>query len=159
MSADEDALLAEKPLAPWGPVPGFFQDEGEPALRLQVRWLERHLGFTDQFFAKFLDTTESSFRDWRVDRAALSPDRQSHLGGLWQTVLHLLSFMNLDEKRIRTLLDHQVPPDPPGVPRHYLVPPWRGSTLRSYLEERGPGVLVNVDRWREGFKFGNPYSD
>jgi len=159
ISADGEASISEEEIDPLSPVPDFFQEEGEQALRSQIQWLEEHLGFTDQFFATFLSTTESSFRDWRLDRAALSHERQFHLSGLWRTVLHLLSFMNLDEKRIRTLLDRHIPleDEDSGPRRYYLTPPWIGSSLRSYLEERGLEALVNVDRWVSMFRFGNPY--
>jgi hypothetical protein len=139
-------------------VPDFFQEEDEPALRSQVEWVEQHLGFSDQFFTRFLLTPELSFRDWRLGETALPPDRKDSLRAFWRTVLHLLSFMGLDEQRVKTMLDHQVLVEASGPRRHPLAPPWTGSSLRSYLEGRGPDVLPDVDWWVTGFRFGNPYA-
>jgi hypothetical protein len=139
-------------------VPAFFQEEDEPALRSQAQWLEQHLGLSDEFFARFLRISESSFRDWRLEQAPLSPDRQDALRGLWRTVLHLRSFTNYDDQRIRGLLERQIPIENEWGYRHPNTPPWSGSYLRSYLEERGADVLPDVDGWLLGFRFGNPYA-
>jgi hypothetical protein len=139
-------------------VPDFFQEKDEAALRSQARWLEEHLGLSDPFFARFLRLPESAFRDWRLDQAPLSPDRQDALRGLLRTVLHLLSFMGMDNQRAQALLEHQVPLETLAPRRHLLAPSWSGTSLRSFLEERGPDVLPDVDWWVTGFRFGNPYA-
>jgi hypothetical protein len=139
-------------------VPNFFREDDEPALRSQAGWAERHLGLSDGFFARFLRIPESSFQDWRLARGELSSDRQDGLRAFWRTVLHLLSFMNMSEQRITGLLERQIPLADEWGRRHPLAPPWSGSSLRSYLEERGADVLPDVDDWVLGFRFGNPYA-
>jgi len=139
-------------------VPDFFQETGEDALRSQVQWLEQHLGVSDLFFARFLRAPEPSFRDWRLDRGALAVGQQNGLEELWRTVLHLLSFADLDGQRVRGLLERPILPQSESDRRHPLAPPWSGSSLKSYLEERGADGLPDVDRWVTGFRFGNPYA-
>ncbi len=154
--ASADGLPDDDPLG--FSVPDFFQEADEPALRSQVAWVEQHLGMSDAFFAGFLRTPESSFRDWRLGQTALPQDRQDSLRDFWGTMLHLLSFAGLDEQRVKTMLNHQVLVEVSGPRRHPLAPPWTGSSLKSYLEERGPTILQDVDRWVAGFRFSNPYS-
>ena len=138
-------------------VPDYFQDDGEDSLRQRVEWLDLHLGLSDRFLAGFLGTAEVALGDWRRGRPALSPDCQDALRRLWRTVLHLLSLMGMDERQVGDLFERPIPSqDDPGR-RHPLSPPWDGHSLRSYLEERGPGVLADVDDWISAFRFGNPY--
>lgn len=138
-------------------VPAFFQEEDEPALRSQAQWLEQHLGLSDEFFARFLRISESSFRDWRLEQAPLSPDRQDALRGLWRTVLYLRYYTNYDMQKFRSLLDRRIPAEDEWGRRHPLAPPWSGSTLRIYLEEKGPDVLADVDGWLEALWHGDPF--
>jgi len=140
------------------PVPDYFQDEGEAAQRSQVKWLEHHMGMGDIFFAGFLHAEESSFRGWREHRESLSLEQQEELRGLWQTMLHLLSFLNFDAKRVRNLLDHEVPSELLGVRESPFFPSWKGSSMRAYLEERGTTALAEIDRWVTAFRFGDPYA-
>ncbi len=140
------------------PVPDYFQDEGEPAQRSQVKWLERQMGMGDVFFAKFLHTEEGSFRGWREHRESLSPEQQENLRGLWQTMLHLLSFLNFDAQQVRNLLDHEVPSEVLCVRESPLFPSWRGSSMRAYLAEKGTTALAEIDRWVTAFRFGDPYT-
>ncbi len=135
-SAGADGPPTEEERAFGDTVPAFFQEEDEPALRSQAQWLEQHLGLSDEFFARFLRIAESSFPDWKLERAPLSPDRQDALRGLWRTVLHLRSFTDYDDQRIRGLLERQMPVENEWDRRHPLDPPWSGSSLRFYLEER-----------------------
>ena len=140
------------------PVPDYFQDEGEAAQRSQVKWLEHHMGMGYIFFARFLHAEESSFRGWREHRESLSLEQQEKLWGLWQTMLPLLSFLNFDAKRVRNLLDHEVPSELLGVRESPFFPSWKGSSMRAYLEERGTTALAEIDRWVTAFRFGDPYA-
>jgi DNA-binding transcriptional regulator YiaG len=158
VSAGAIALPSEEMPESGDSVPDYFQEEGETAQRAQVEWLQQRLGMSDSFFAKFLRTDESSLRDWRVQQSALPEDRQGDLRRLWRTVLHLLSFMNLDEQRIKTLLEHHASHKLSRDRTHPLAPPWSGSSLKSYLKEQGPAVLDDVDRWVTAFRFGNVQS-
>jgi hypothetical protein len=71
--------------------------------------------------------------------------------------LHLLSFLNFDQARMRTLFEHQVPKSSSGIAGG-LTPPWSGYSLIDYLQECGPRVLSEVDRWVMTLRFGDPYS-
>jgi hypothetical protein len=158
MTTDQSTPLDEGEDTIDSPIPWFFMDEDEPGLRAQAGWLEEHLDLSDGFFARFLRIAESSFRDWRLGRGEISSDRQDGLRRLWRTVRHLLSFMGMDQRRVKTLLRHLALVEATGPRRHPLAPPWAGSSLMSYLEERGPDVLPDVDYWVAGFRFGNPYA-
>ncbi len=141
MTTDESTPPAEDEDTIGWTVPNFFVEDDEPALRKQVGWAERHLGLADGFYAKFLRVPESSFRDWRLGRAELSSDRQGGLREFWRMMGHLISWMGMDEQRVNGLLEHQVPLVNEWGYRHPNAPPWSGTSLRSYLEERGTDVL------------------
>ena len=66
-------------------------------------------GFGKFFFARHLRVDEAVFRRWRIASELLPPGREGSLKDLWRTVLHLLSFLNFDQERVRILLQHQVP--------------------------------------------------
>ncbi len=139
------------------PVPDYFQGEDECAIRSQVDWLDRQLGLANRFFAGYLRIDEESVRCWRDEHMPLPPANQSELRDLWQTLLHLFSFLNFDELRIRQMLEHVVPSDSKTTPNS-LTPPWLGGTLKDYLEKLGPRGLAEVERWVTSFRFGDPYA-
>ena len=86
-------------------VPDFFQDESEEALRSQVKWQEQHLRLGDEFFAKLLREDQRRFTSWGRGAGALSREKEDVLRDWWRTVLHLLSFQNFDELKVRALLE------------------------------------------------------
>lgn len=138
-------------------VPDFFQEESEEALRSQVDWLEKHIRLANSFFAKILREDEGVFSAWRRMSGALAPDKETVLRDWWHTVLHLLSFQNFDEQKVRTLLEQSAPARPQAG-RSVFSPPWSASSLKEYLEDHGPDAIREVDRWVESFRFGDPYA-
>ncbi len=139
-------------------LPDYFQDESEAAQRSQVDWLERQLRMRNAFFARFLRTNEECFQAWRGGTDILSPEQLQALRGLWQTMLHLLSFLNFDVQQARSLLDHKVSSDDLNARQSPLVPSWIGSSMRIFLAERGITALSEIDRWVTAFRFGDPYA-
>lgn len=138
-------------------VPDFFQDESEEALRSQVEWQERHLGLGDSFFAGLLREDLRIFSAWRQGAGALTGEKEDVLRDWWQTVLHLLSFQNFDEEKVRALLE-QAAPTRPRAGQSVFSPPWSASSLKGYLESLGPEAIPEVGRWVESFRFGDPYA-
>ena len=53
------------------PVPDYFQEDSEEALRFRIQWLEAEVSLGDPFFARLLRTDEGTFARWREHRAAL----------------------------------------------------------------------------------------
>lgn len=138
-------------------VPDFFQDDSAEALRSRVDWAERHLGLEDSFFARLLGEDQRGFSAWRRQPVTtLAADKESVLRDLWQTILHLLSFQNFDEQRVRALLEQTAVARPEPV-RSVFAPRWAGSSLKEYLATSGPEGLQQVDGWVESFRFGDPY--
>lgn len=137
-------------------IPDFFQDESDAALRSQVEWQAERLGLDDDFFAKLLPEDRFIFSGWRSDVDALTRVKEEVLRAWWQTVLHLLSFQNFDEKKVRTLLEQKASAS--VALSSAFSPPWSGSSLKEYLEGRGADAIREVDRWVESFRFGDPYS-
>jgi hypothetical protein len=90
-------------------VPDFFQDESAEALRSQVQWQEQHLGLGDRFFARLLREEPGRFAAWGKEGGALSREKEEVLRDWWRTVLHLLSFQNFDEGKVRALLVQTTP--------------------------------------------------
>lgn len=137
------------------PVPDFFQEDSEAALRSRAQWLEAEVGLGDPFFARLLQTDEGTFADWKEQRAVLRPGELLRLQEVWDMMMHLLSFVNFDSGRARRLLEHVSP----GAARERgasQVPPGAGSSIKTYLETHGPGGLDDVNRWVTSFRFGAP---
>jgi hypothetical protein len=138
-------------------VPDCSQEETADALRCQVDWLAREIGVADSFFARIVGTDEATFSRWRVRAGELPPDGEEILRHLWRTLLHLLSFLNFDEVRVRDLFRQTVPGRPPGE-ESSLTPPWAGSSLTGYLERGQSGALAKVEAWVTGLRFGDLYA-
>jgi hypothetical protein len=138
-------------------IPDFFQDDSEEALRSQVEWQAEHLGLHDDFFTKLLREDSRTFSGWRRDRDALSRSKENVLRDWWQAILHLLSFQNFDEEKVRALLEQTASRRPRAEPSVFS-PPWSESSLKEYLQRRGPDAIEQVNRWVESFRFGDPYA-
>ncbi|HTU16824.1 MAG TPA: hypothetical protein VMG10_02075 [Gemmataceae bacterium] len=138
-------------------VPDFFQDESEDALRSQVEWLQQHLGLGDSFFVGFLREDARVFAAWRSGSALLGVDQQEILRAWWRAALHLLSFQNFDEIKVRSLLE-RVAPAHPQSERSPFSPPWVPSSLKEHLQTQGAEAIPEVERWLESFRFGDPYA-
>jgi hypothetical protein len=138
-------------------VPDFFQDEGEEALRAQVKWQHEHLGLDDSFFANLLGEDRLRFSLWQEDADTLAPKKEDVLREWWQTVLHLLSFQRFHEEKLRSLLE-QTRPMGSSNEASAFSPPWSASSLKVYLENRGPEAIAEVNRWLESFRFGDAYA-
>jgi hypothetical protein len=137
------------------PVPDYFQENSEDALRSRVQWLEAEVGLGDPFFARLLGTGEGTFARWKEHRAALPRGELLGLREVWEMMMHILSFVNFDTGRARRLLEH-VPPAPSRQLGTSQVPPWAGSSIKTYLETRGPRAVDDVNRWVTSFRFGAP---
>jgi hypothetical protein len=137
-------------------VPDFFQEETADALRAQVDWLVREVGIDGAFFEKLLATDGVTFSRWREYDALLPPDEEEILRELWRMVLHLLSFLNVDQARMRDLFHQTMPASPPGT-ESPLTPPWRGASLKDYLERARADGITKVAGWVTGLRFGDPY--
>ena len=138
-------------------VPDFFQDESEEAMRAQVKWQLEHLGLGDGFFAKLLGEDRRRFSAWQKDADTLAPGKENVLRDWWQTVLHLLSFQRFDEEKLRSLIEQTRPQGSTNEASPFF-PPWSASSLKTYLENRGPEAIPEVNRWLESFRFGDPYA-
>jgi TIR domain len=139
-----------------GTMPDYFQNEGDDAQRSRVGWLGLQAGLEDAFFSRYLRVNETAFEQWLNHSALLPPGADVDLRALWRTVQHLLSFLNFDSQRVKTLLLHRVPGVSPGQVTS-IAPPWAGSSLIDYLEENGAQVLPEIDRWVTALRFGDPY--
>jgi hypothetical protein len=138
-------------------VPDFFQEETPDALRSQVGWLVREVGVDDAFFERLLNTDRQTFSGWREGRATLPPGGEETLRDLWRAVLHLLSFLNFDQARVRDLFQNTMPPDPSGTGSP-VTPPWSGTSLKAYLERARAEGIGKVTAWVSGLRFGDPYA-
>jgi hypothetical protein len=138
-------------------VPDYFQEETEAALREQVAWLIGQVGLDDAFFARLLRRDRATIDAWRASRGPLPENDEQILRDLWHTTLHLLSFLNFQEPRVRDLFRHLLPAPRRGEGSP-LAPPWSGSTLRDFLESGGAEAISQLDRWVTGLRFGDPYA-
>ena len=68
------------------------------------------------------------FSRWREFGAPLPPGREETLRDLWHAVLHLLSFLNFDQARVRDLFQKTMPTCPTGTGSP-LTSPWSGTSL------------------------------
>lgn len=138
------------------PVPDFFLDESEEALRSRQDWLGEYFGLGDDFFARFLRIDEGTLRTWRLGEGPLGAKQQQELQDFWTTAMHILSFAGMDDERVRSFLSHLVAFEPENR-RHPHMPRWMGSCLRDYLGEQGADALPYVDEWIMAPRFGKPY--
>ncbi len=139
------------------PVPDYFQEETDAARREQVDWLMRVVGVDVSFFGRVLRTDIATFGAWRLSRAVLSGEHEQTLRKLWHTTLHLLSFLGFQQDRLRELFQGFLPAPRRGEGSP-LTPPWRGTTLRAFVETGGLEAIDEVDRWVTGLRFGDPYA-
>jgi hypothetical protein len=137
------------------PVPDYFQEDSEEALRCRVQWLEAEVSLGDPFFARPLRTDQESFTRWRDRRALLTGPELVGLREVWEVMMHIFSFVNFDSGRARRLLEH-VPSAAPRQAGAGQAPPWAGSSIKTYLETHGPSVVDEVNRWITSFRFGAP---
>src|SRR5205085_5932652 len=114
----------------------YFQEETEDALRSQIDWQMRALGVDDSFFVRVLRNDANRFAAWRASRTVLPPEAQQTLLRLWQTTLHLLSFLGFQEDQLRQLYE-QFMPAPKRGEGAPVAPPWTNCTLKSFLELGG----------------------
>src|SRR5260370_27189425 len=138
------------------PVPDFFQEDSEDALRSRVQWLEAEVGLGDACFTRMLQADEGTFAGWKEQRAALPRGELLGLQEVWEVMMHLLSFVNFDSGRARRLLEH-VPPTAAREQGASQAPPWAGSSIKTYLETHGPDAIDGVNRWVTSFRFGSPF--
>ncbi len=138
-------------------VPDFFQDDCEEALRSQVEWQKQHLGLGNPFFAQLLREDQHHFSSWTKNVGAFSTAKESVLRDWWQTVLHLLSFENFDEAKVRAFLERTAKTVPQGG-QSVFSPPWSSSSLKEFLENSGPDSIPEVNSWVKSFRFGDPYT-
>lgn len=137
------------------PVPDYFQEDSEDALRSRMQWLEAEVSLGDPFFARLLRTDEETFARWKEHRAALHDRERLGLQEVWEMMMHILSFVNFETARARRLLEH-VPPPASGPRAAGQTPPWVGSSIMTYLEKHGTGAVDDVNRWMTSFRFGAP---
>jgi hypothetical protein len=137
------------------PVPDYFQEDSEEALRLRVQWLQAEVSLGDPFFASLLRTDEGTFSRWRVHGAALSSKELGGLREVWEMMMHILGFVNFDSGRARRMLEH-VPATDSRPLAAGQAPPWAGSSIKSYLETHGSRAVDDVSRWVTSFRFGPP---
>jgi hypothetical protein len=138
-------------------VPDFFQEETPDALRCQVDWLAREIDVDDSFFARLLRTDEATISNWRRLDTTLPAGGNETLQLLWRTMLHLLSFLNFDQARVRDLFQHTTLAGS-TIGESPLIPPWGTSSLKAYLEASGVSAIEKVDGWVTGLRFGDPYA-
>jgi hypothetical protein len=138
-------------------VPDFFQGESADALRAQVDWLICKVGVDDPFFEQLLGREDGTFSRWRESSASLPAGGEETLRDLWRTVLHLLSFLNFDEARVRDLFQKKMPTCAWGTGSPPTLP-WSETSLKAYLERARADGIGSVAGWVTGLRFGDPYA-
>jgi hypothetical protein len=137
------------------PVPDYFQEDSEDALRSRVRWLENEIPLGASFLASVLRTDEKTLARWLERQAALPGEELAGLRQVWDMMMHILSFVNFDASRARQLLKHVAPAAGP-LAQAGQTPPWAGSSIKTYLEEHGLRAVDDVSGWVTSFRFGAP---
>jgi hypothetical protein len=134
-------------------VPDFFQMDSESALRRRAGWMEENLDLGTRFLASLLGETEEHIRAWRDDASTLSPDRRETLKGLWEFLLHLLSTYDSNFEAIRGFLEAGTSTCREACSSP-LSPPWKGMSLKMYLEQEGADGIHRANRWIMANRFG-----
>src|ERR1044072_1499993 len=100
----------------------FFHDDTEADRIDQVEWIEEKLGLSDSFFSSLLGIEEHLFSAWRTKKGILPQEKHVYLKEFWQTLTHILAFLNYDMRRVLTLLDEDNVAT--GYTRLAFTPPW-----------------------------------
>ena len=66
--------------------------------------------------------------------------------------------MNFDVKRLKILIDNQIPSEVATGLGPAYSPPWKGSSIHDYLEQQGVAALADVDRWVTSLRFGSHHA-
>ena len=74
----------------------FFQNSAESDLIDQVEWSEEKLGLSDGFYSRLLRIETDAFLRWKSGKGAIQKMNQDHLRDFWQTLTHILSFLNFN---------------------------------------------------------------
>lgn len=129
----------------WAPerMPSFFQDYSEDGLRLQVKWCNETLGLNARYFARLLRIEDLAFEQWFHSERALETAQQEDLAGFWRLHLHLRTIWGADPESVRSVYEYEQPsPERVG-------PPWRNSSIKTYLEANGREGIQTVQEWFE----------
>ncbi len=127
-----------------------------PACARRRGGLERHLGLSDEFYARFLRAPDATVRDWKLGRGELPPHQQDALRKFRWTVLFLLDFTHMDAPGAKAFLERLIRVQNTEFWTDPYTPPWDGTCLKTYLEIGGPDVLPDIDRYLARFGAGNP---
>jgi hypothetical protein len=133
----------------------FFQNSAKSDLIDQVEWSEEKLGLSDRFYSQVLRIELQAFSDWRAGKGAIGEDKQNDLRDFWQTLRHLLSFLNFNLELVCVMLDHQGDSTTASA-RLSFRPPWVGTSIKAYLQAAGPDGIQRVNEWVQSVRFSDP---
>jgi hypothetical protein len=138
-------------------VESFFQNNTQEALLAQVNWVQKELRVPDQFFSNVLRIDDKVFLQWKTEHQPLPEDAQEQLRHFWRVLLHILSLLNFNLSLVRLMLVHTGNPEHAPSSQSGFEPPWVGTSMKSYLEQKGSAGIEQVDRWIQGIRFADSY--
>jgi hypothetical protein len=129
-----------------------LQDDSEAGLRCQMRALGSELAVTESFFARLMNLSSEEYRAWATGNHTLSYDNRLTLAALARMHSHIQALFAFDLQKVRQL--YELPVAAGGSPE---APPWKGGSLRKYLEDGGKGAITNATEWFDQLRFSNRY--
>lgn len=133
----------------------FFQNSNESDLIDQVEWAEEKLGLSDRFYARLLRIGTDRFVGWRTGTGAIESQTEDNLREFWETLRHILSFLNFNLESVCVMLDHKSDSETAST-RLSFRPPWIGTSIKNYLETEGPDGIEKVNAWIQAVRFSDP---
>ena len=133
----------------------FFHDDTEVDRVDQVEWIEEKLGLPDSFFSNMLGVEEHLFSAWRTKNGVIPEEKQDYLKEFWQTLNHILVFLNYDVRRVLVMLEKDSVET--GYIRLAFTPPWVGNSMKHYLETHGLEGIRKVNEWIQSVRFADSY--
>ena len=118
-----------------------------------VNWLQKHLTFSDEYFAQLIGVSQEVLCKWKSGTQGLESSQMETLTKFFTAMNRLLSFFNFRRDLMMRVLDFSLISH--ERVRSSFTPPWLGTSLRLYmLRESGRGI-DDVDSWVQTMRSAN----
>jgi len=131
----------------------IIPDVSDPDVLSAVRWLQKHLPFSDEYLAQLIGASTELFFEWKTGAQTLTSSQMQILENLSLAINRLLSFLGFRRDLIVSVLEFQF--DSYKVQRSTYTPPWLGTSLKDYLLCHGGRGISEVDSWVQKIKSAN----
>ena len=130
----------------------IIPDAYDPDVLSAVRWLQKHLPFSDEDLARLIGVNTELFSQWKTGEQTLTTEQTDTLEDLSLAINRLLSFYSFRRDLMVTVLEFR---SESPTHRSRFTPPWLGTSLKEYLLGHGAKGIAEVDDWIQRMKSAN----